>query len=562
MNPMGGWVSKLAGAAFAIAVAAYSFAAEAPSRQGGVLRVVERAEPKTFNPVIALDAPSRDILRRMNADLISIDRGSQQTFPALAESWTRSADGLTYIVKLRKGIRFSDGDPFTADDVIFSFSVYLDPKVHSPQRDLLLIGDRPIESRKVDAWTVEFHLPQPYAAAERLFDSVAMLPKHRLEPAWRDGTLAQTWSLGANPKEIAGLGPFRLKEYRPGDRVILERNPFYWRANGKDPLPYLDAIEFRFVADEDAQLARFAAGEVDILNRLNPKEIQYLQSKDAELADLGPGLDYNFLCFNLSAGASKSEWFGRPEFRQALSLATDRDAMVRLIFQGRATALWGNVTPGNKLWYNSQVPRPARNLAAARAMLRSAGFRMKDRLYDSAGKSVEFSILVSASSAERVQAATMLQADWKELGIDARVVTMEFRSMIDRVLNTRQFDTCIMGLGGGDADPNSEMNVWLSSGDMHLWNPNQQRPSTAWESEIDSLMHQQMVTLDYSARKGIYDRVQQIIAAQLPMLFLFSPHVVVAQRGTVGNFRPSILDHQTLWNSDELFLKRSAPARP
>ena len=560
---MSGWAR--AGFAFAAAVCAV-WAAE-PPRHGGILHVVERAEPKTFNPAIALDAPSRDVLRRMHADLISIDRGSQETVPALAESWTRSADGLTYVLKLRSGVRFSDGEAFTADDVVFSFAVYLDEKVGSPQRDLLMIGDRPIECRKVDARTVAFRLPQPYAAAERLFDSVAMLPKHRLEQSWNEGKLAQAWSLGADPREIAGLGPFRLKEYRPGDRVVLERNPYYWRAEGSEPLPYLDAIEFRFVPDEDAQLARFAAGEVDILNRLNPKAIQYLQQKGAELADLGPGLEYNFLCFNLSPGAAKSEWFGRTGFRRALSLAVDREAMARLIFQGRAVPLWGQVTPGNKLWYSAELPRPARNVEAARAMLRAAGFRrdgapLDGPLRDPAGKPVEFSILVSASSAERVQMATMLQADWKELGIDARVAQVEFRSMIDRVLHTRQFDTCVMGLGGGDADPNAEMNVWLASGGMHLWNPNQQHPATAWESEMDALMRRQMVTLDYRERKRLYDRVQQIVGEQLPMLFLVSPDVVVAQRGTVGNFRPSILDHQTLWNSDQLFLTRSAPRRP
>ena len=533
-----------AGVAASFFAAALVAADSAPQR-GGVLRVVERSEPKTFNPVIALDAPSRDILRRMHADLISIDRQTQKTVPALAESWTRSSDGRTYRLKLRKDVRFSDGEPFTADDVVFSFAVYLDEKVGSPQRDLLLIENRPLECRKLDALTVEFHLPQPYAAAERLFDSVAILPKHRLEAAWRQGKLQDAWTLAASLEEIVGLGPFRLKAYSPGERVVLERNPYYW----KKQLPNLDGIEFRFLTDEDVQLARFAAGEVDILNRLNSKSIQYLQSRGTALADLGPGLEYNFLCFNLSPSSTKLAWFGSKLFRQALSLAVDREAMARIIFQGRAAPIWGHVSPGNKLWFASDLARPARNVPAARRMLSDAGL---------AGKPIGFSILVSASSSERVQMATMLQADWKEIGIKVNIVTLEFRAMLDRVLNARQFDACILGLGGGDADPNPEMNVWLSSGAMHLWNPNQTHPASDWEAEIDTLMRRQMVTLDHAARKRIYDRVQQIVAEQLPMIFLVSPHVVVAQRGNVGNFRPAILDHQTLWNADELFLNRSA----
>jgi peptide/nickel transport system substrate-binding protein len=514
------------------------------AQRGGILHVAQRAEPKTFNPVIAMDAPSRDILRRIHADLITIDRQSQKTVPGLAESWTRSPDGRVYRLTLRKGARFSDGEPFTADDVVFSFAVYLDETVNSPQRDLLLIDGRPIECRKIDATTVEFRLPQPYAAAERLFDSVAMLPKHRLESAWRSGKLQNAWTLATPVDEIAGLGPFRLKSYAPGQRVVLERNPNYW----KKPLPNLDGIEFRFLPDEDVQLAQFAAGDIDILNRLDPKAIRFLEARGAAVTDLGPGLEYNFLCFNLSPGSSKLDLFSRQEFRQALSLAVDRDAMARLIFQGRAAPIWTNVTPGNKLWYAPEIHRPGRDLQGARELLRQAGI---------AGKPIEFSILVSATSPERVQMATMLQSDWKDLGIQVNVVTLEFRSMLDRVLKTRQFDTCILGLGGGDADPNPEMNVWLSSGAMHLWRPSQSRPATSWEAEIDALMRGQMITLDYGARKHKYSRVQQILSDQQPMIFLVSPHVVVAQRGNVGNFNPSILDHQTLWNADQLYLARS-----
>ncbi|MBZ5602524.1 MAG: ABC transporter substrate-binding protein [Acidobacteriia bacterium] len=543
------WIRRTGAVALAASILQTALlAADAAPQHGGTLRVVQRAEPKTFNPVVALDAPSRDILRRIHADLISIDRQTQTTVPALAESWTRSKDGRTYRLKLRKEVRFSDGAPFTAADVVFSFAVYLDEKIKSPQRDLLLIDDRPIECRAIDAWTVEFRLPQPYAAAERLFDSVALLPKHRLENAWRQGNLQDAWSLSTPPEEIAGLGPFRLKSYSPGERVVLERNPYYW----KKSLPNLDAIEFRFLPDEDVQLARFVAGDVDILNRVNPKSARYLQSKGASLADLGPGLEYNFLCFNLSPNSSKRAWFENRDFRQALSLAVDREAMARIIFQSRAAPIWGHVSPGNKLWYFAQLPRTPRNVPAARELLKRAGF---------AGKPMDFSILVSASSAERVQMATMLQSDWKEIGISVNIVTLEFRAMLDRVLNTRQFDTCILGLGGGDADPNPEMNVWLSSGAMHLWNPNQPHPATPWEAELDSLMHRQMVTLDYAARKQAYDRVQQIVAEQAPMIFLVSPHVVVAQRGNVGNFRPAILDHQTLWNADELYLKTAGPVQ-
>ena len=542
--------------------------ADAPKREqpqwGGILHVAQRAGPRTFNPITAVDAPSLEVIRRIHADLISIDRFTQKTVPALAESWTRSPDGKRYILKLRKGVHFSDGASFGADDVVFSWSVYLDERLHSPQRDLLLIGGQPIGVSRKDALTVEFVLPQPRASAERLFDSVAMLPRHRLEPLWKAGKLADAWPVSVNPTEVVGLGPFRLKEYKPGESVVLERNPYYWRAapeSGKS-LPYLGGIEFRLLPDEGAQLARFVAGDLDVLNRLSMNAVSYLESKGAAVTDLGPGFEYNFLCFNLSPRAPKLAWFGSREFRQALSLAADRDGMAQVVFQGRATPIWGHVSPGNSEWYSSRVPHPARSIPQAKELLKRAGFRWNasSQLVDAGGARVEFSILVSTSSPERVQMATMLQSDFAQLGISVIVSPLEFRSMLDRVTNTRQFDTVLLGLGGGDGGPNSEMNVWLSSGGTHLWNPNQKQPSSEWEAEIDGLMERQMVALNAAERKELYGRVQEIVVEQSPMIFLVSPHVVVAQRGGVGNFRPAMMDHFTLWNAGELFLRRGGPA--
>ncbi len=525
----------------------------APPPRGGVLRVAQRTEPKTLNPVTAIDAPSREVLRRLHADLISIDRVTQRTEPALAESSTQSADGREFAVRLRKGLRFSDGHPFNADDVLFSFAVYEDPAVASPQRDLLMVHGKPIEVRKVDDLTVAFQTAAPYAVTDRLFDSVPMLPRHKLEAVWRAGKLREAWAVTAAPAELAGLGPFRLKHYVPGEHILLERNPYYYRRL----LPHLDGLDFRFLPDEDLQLARFVSGDLDMLSRLNPQAISYLESRHLPATDLGPGLAYEFVCLNLSGGAGeKTAWFQKPEFKRALSLAVDRDAMARLIFRGRAAPLWGHVSPGNKLWFHAGLARPPRDVSAAKKLLAEAGFREDGGvLKDRAGHPVEFSMLVSASSPERVQMASMLREDWKSLGISMTPAPLEFRSLIERVLTSRQFEACLLGLGGGDADPNPELNVWLSSGAMHLWNPGQKQPATSWERELDELMQRQMTTLNYAARKRLYDRAQQIIAWEAPMIFLLSPHVVVAQNGRVGNFRPAILDHQTLWNVDELFLE-------
>ncbi len=252
-------------------------------RYGGSLVVAQGAEPKTLNPVTAADARSREVIGRMTADLIHINRDSQKTEPALARSWTTSRDGRVFTLKLRRGLRFSDGQPFNADDVVFSFQVYLDEKIHSPQRDLLIVGGKPLAVQKVDSYTVRFTLAQPYAAAERIFDSLAMMPRHLLEKPYREGRFEQVWNVNTPPAEMAGMGPFRLKQYIPGQRIVLERNPYFWKIDQKkNRLPYLDELVFLFVGNEDAQVMRFQAGDTDIMSRVNAENYALLVPRRAK----------------------------------------------------------------------------------------------------------------------------------------------------------------------------------------------------------------------------------------------------------------------------------------
>jgi len=538
---------------------------------GGRLVVGLRAEPKTLNPVTAEDAVSREVIGGLMADLVHINRSTQQSEPALAKSWKVSADGLTYTLKLRRGIRFSDGLPFDADDVIFSWAVYTDQKIDSPQRDLLILDGKPIQVTKVDPYMVRFTLTRPYAAAERLFDSLAILPRHILDRPYREGRFLQQWALNTPASQIVGLGPFRLKQYLPGQRMVLERNPYYWKADAsKRRLPYLDELVFVFAGNENARLMQFEAGETDVVNRLSAQNYSLLarQSGGLQLDDLGPSTEYNFLLFNLNELSSshvpeierKQAWFRDLRFRQAVSAAIDRESIVRLAYGGRGTPLWGNVSPGNKLWVDASLPHPQRSLDSAQQLLKSAGFSWNPtgNLLDPSGRPVEFSIIVASSNSQRMEMATIIQDDLSKLGMQVNVVPLEFRALLQRVFQNYNYEATILGLGGGDADPNAEMNVWVSNGSTHLWHQGEAHPATAWEAEVDRLMNQQMLTLNYKRRKRLYDQVQQIIAANLPMVFLATPDVLVAAKPAVGNFHPAVLEPTTLWNVDQLYLRRGA----
>ncbi len=531
-----------------------------------------RGEPKTLNPLIATDTRSREVIAVMQADLVHINRATQLTEPALARSWKISPDGLAYTLVLRQGIKFSDGQPLDADDVLFTFRVYLDENVHAPQRDFLIVGGKPIVVRKVDARTVVFQLAKSYGVGERLFDGLAILPRHLLEKPYQEGKLGPIGSLATAADQWAGLGPFRLKEYVAGQRLVLQRNPYYWKSDAKgNRLPYVDELVFLFVPNADAQVLKFQSGETDMISQLGAENFSVLsrQQRGYTMTDAGPGLEYNFLFFNLNDAGEKTtpemqrkqKWFSEVKFRQAVSAAVDREAIVRLVYQGRGAALWGLVAPGNRRWGNDKLPHPARSLDRARTLLKEARFSWSNgpngesTLLDSDGKPVEFSVLTSSSNADRAKMAALIQDDLKQLGMRAQVVPLESRSLLDRVTQSRDYDACIMGIASYDADPNPDISVWLSSGGLHLWNPSQTHPATPWEAEIDRLIGEQMSAPTFEQRKKLYDRAQEILAENQPMIFLASPDILAGAKNSIGNFHPAVLEPYVLWNVEQLYIK-------
>ncbi|MDQ2712268.1 MAG: ABC transporter substrate-binding protein [Acidobacteriota bacterium] len=537
---------------------------------GGTLVISQRSEPKTLNPLIANDGSSREIIGLFTADLIHINRYTQLPEPALAMSWTTSVDRRRYTLQLRRGLRFSDGHPFDADDVIFSFQCYLDEKVHSPQRDLLVISGVPISLRKIDQSTVVFTLAQPYAAAERLFDSFAILPRHLLEQSYSQKKLAGAWGLTTPPEQIAGLGPFRLKQYVPGQRIVLERNPYYWKKDlNLRTLPYLAKIETLFAGSGDAEAMRFDAGDTDVISRLDAADFAVLEKDQRQrgfhLYDLGPGLEYDFLFFNENAlppGTwpsleQKQSWFSETAFRQAISNAIDRDSLVRLAYRGRAQPLSVPVSAGNRLWVDHKIPPPSRSSDQARRLLRSAGFSWNadGSLVGPNGTLVTFSLAFNAGKPAPAQMAVLIQQDLKALGIRVALDPLEFHTLLDRVFTSFKYEAAIIGLADGDSDPNPELNVLSSNGSDHVWSlkPGNLPP---WQREIDKLMQEQLYAPNYQVRKSIYDRVQELLWKNVPVICLISPDILVGAKDKVGNFRPAILSNSTLWNAEQLFVRQ------
>src|SRR6185312_3571809 len=208
----------------------------APIRGGGVfggeLRVPIASAPQTFNPVFGTDASAKLIASLTQADLMHINPRTLAVEPALATA-VEHRTPTRWIVHLRHGVRFSDGEPFTAQDVAFSFRVYTDEKLDPPGRELLTVNGKPITCKVVDETTVEMDLPAPLAVGDRVFDSVWMLPRHKLASAYEAGKFEHAWDSGTALGELTGLGPFRVAGLQPGQEIRLERNPQFWRSDAQ-----------------------------------------------------------------------------------------------------------------------------------------------------------------------------------------------------------------------------------------------------------------------------------------------------------------------------------------
>jgi len=517
--------------------------APARGQSGGELHFCLHGEPKTFNPVLVDDEASENVRYLTGGVLIRLNRQSQALEPALATSWEISRDRRTITFHLRKDLHFSDGTPFTAEDVAYTMKLLMDPRTHSPTGDAFRSGEGSLEVRTPAADLVVITFPAPIAGLDRLFDQVAILSAH------------------SPKKEMAVLGPFFVSDYKPGSYVLLARNPNYWKRDTQGHvLPYLDSVRLDIQRNRDIELVRFRRGELQLINRLDAEQFERLRHDNpAATRNAGTGLDAEEFWFNESPTAPLSEykkaWFRMTEFRQAVSMAINRADLCRIVYGGYAKPAYGPVSPSNHFWFNSSLEDRRYDPKGALAMLAQAGFRYENEvLKDSAGNRVEFNLITNSGNAAREKMSVMIQQDLLQVGIKVNVVTLDFPSLIERMTRTLDYDACLLGLVNTDLDPDSQMTVWLSSGENHQWNPNQKTPATSWEAEIDKLMKEQASARTDNERKAKFDRVQQIVAEQQPFIYLLNKDVLLAVSPALLGTAPVVLNPQAFWNAETLRL--------
>lgn len=513
--------------------------------QGGELHFCLHNEPKTFDPFKVEEDASVSIRYLTAGVLIRLNRQTQELEPGLAQSWSISKDGRQITFHLRSGILFSDGTPFSAADVAYTMQQVMDPALHSATGDAFRSGTGNIETKIISPNEIAIKFPAQIAGLDRLFDQVAIVSEH------------------SSKKEMAVLGPFMVADYKPGASVLLKSNPNYWKKDEQGRrLPYLDSIRLDIQPNRDVEMLEFKRGEIDMINSLDSEYFDKLAAASPQLVhDAGPSLDSEQLWFNevgkAPIPAYKQNWFRSANFRRAISEAMNREDLSRIVYHGHAQPAMGPFSPANKFWFNADLKPPVYSPEGALKALEADGFRMENgTLKDKDGNAVVFSIATNAGNKTREKMAVLIQDDLQKIGIHVNVAMLDFPSLIGRMTQTYDYEAIILGLTNVDLDPNSEMNVWLSSAENHQWNPKEATPETTWEAEIDQQMRAQASSNDPKKRKAAFDRVQAIVEEEQPFIFLINKNALSAVSPAVRGAAPVILSPQTFWNAERLTVTR------
>ncbi len=553
--------------------------------RGGSLTLATISEPLTFNLAISRDAGSSDVLGYLFEGLTETSWLTGEVEPALAESWERSEDGLTWTFHLRSDVTWHDGEPFTAHDVDFTFNrIIYNDEIEDTDRatfefrylddDGAWLTDRMTVSA-TDDHTVQITLPVPFAPFLRALGA-PIFPEHLLAPHVDEGTFASVWGLDTDPAEIVGTGPFTISSYEPGERLVLHRNPNYWMTDGDgNRLPYLDEITHVIVEELGDELAAFLDGGSDV-HGVGGAEYAELEPLGADhnftIHRRGPQFGTTFLAFNMNPGSNpetgepyldpiKVEWFANTLFRQAVAYSIDKDTIIDELQDGFGFRQWAFISPAAGDFHNPDVRRYEYDPARAKEILDDLGWTDRDGdgvREDSDGNPIEFMLVTNTDNTVRARTTEHIAQGMEAIGLGVDYRGIEFGELVDQLNASYDWETMVIGFTGGP-EPHNGIGFWHSSGDLHLWHPNQESPATDWEAQIDNLFVSASTEFDHEARVAHYHRAQEIAAENVPVVFTTGPERLTAVRNVFANTAPTLFG---VWDIRFLYRTDLAPEAP
>lgn len=546
---------------------------------GGVLASSTIGEgPKTFNPWNSTDATSSMLGELMFDGLVTTDAYTGKVIPAMAESFEIDKTGCIYTVKLRKGLKWSDGKPITSEDVVFTWKdIIAGGFGNTSMLDNAMIDGKPPYVFASDKYTIKFVTSKPFAPFLRQLNQ-SIAPKHILEPIVKKGKkeFASFWGVTTPPEKLVTSGTFKISAYIPAQRVEFVRNPDYYAVDKKgQKLPYLDKYIIYIVGDINNQVLKFEAGQLDIISVNGSNAARFKEAEknsDYKIYNLGPDTGTTFLTLNLNTRKNengkyyvdpvKQTWFTDKNFRKAVSLCLDRTGIVANVLRGVGAPLY-TAESLSSIFLNEKLKNgEPGNIEKAKEFLKNSGYfyDKKNQLFDKNGNKVEFNLFTNAGNTEREAVGVMIKQDLKELGISVNFKPIEFNVLVGKLTEALDWDAVILGLTGSQLEPHSGRNVWSSTGTLHMFNQRKGDEITnpkdilPWEKEIDELYEEGAKTVDFEKRKEIYDRYQEIIYEQNPFIYIYSPLRIYAIRNKFGNLNPAPIGGAT-HNLEEIYIK-------
>jgi peptide/nickel transport system substrate-binding protein len=547
--------------AFAIAISALAFLAgcrvnrpASDHEKNQILYTAVASDPRTFNPILITDATSGALTGDLFESLIRLNPVTTLPEAGLAEKWDIAPDSKAITFHLRRGVKWFDGEPVTAHDVLFTLDVIYDPKVPNSIRPAITIDRQRIVAEAPDDYTVVMHLPKPFAPL--LYSiGIPVMPAHILEPVWKAGNFNHTWGIDTPPDKLVGDGPYRMTHYAQSQLVRYDRNNDYWMKDEHGAqLPRLHGQTVTIVQDQNAAYLRYLSGQIDVYGP-RTEEVAPLLDKvknhELDIAVQQIGIDTGSLFFTFNRNPRhfvkngvtnpKLEWFTDLRFLQAIAHTLDKKAMIELVFHGLAVPAVADISPENKIFHNPNLKDYDYDPKLAAAMLEAAGYHLvKPGLRtDPKGNRLEFDLTTNTGSPERNEMSTIFKQDVESLGIKVNYRPLEFTTLVDKLDSSFDWDCVLIGFTGG-VEPNDGANFYRSSGNLHLWNPNQPKPATAWEAEIDTLLDNGASEMDPNKRAPYYWRIQQILHDNLPILETVRQQRYASWKNSVENYQPKV----------------------
>ncbi|MBU1112860.1 MAG: ABC transporter substrate-binding protein [Candidatus Omnitrophica bacterium] len=540
-------------------------------KYGGELVLSTVTDPKSFNPIVSKESNVGAIMGLVFEGLTRTNGVTTEVEPNLAQSWEVSEDGKVWTFHLRQDVNWSDGVPFTAADVVFTFNqLIFNLDIETSSRDVFTIEGKIFKVEELDKFTVRFILPVKFAPFLRGMGQ-EILPKHLLEKVVSKGKFNYHWGLDTKLEDIVGTGPFMLSKYLPAERITLVKNPNYWRKDKQNKrLPYIDKIIYLVVQNQDVAVLKFEQGQIDYYG-LRGQDYPILKPKEKEgnfkVYNTGPDFGTNFLLFNQNRDKNKKtkkpyvseyklNWFTELKFRKAVACAIDKDSIINIVMNGLGSRQDSAMSPSAGFFYNPNVEKYEYSIEKAKVLLKEIGIYDRDQdgiAEDDQGNKIEFNLFTNSENTQRLALANIIKKDLEQLGFKVNFVPLSFNQLTSKLDSTFDWDALILGFTGG-IEPHFGNNVWQSSGHLHAWYPKQPKPATSWEAEIDKIFNQAVQELDRDKRKQFYDRWQEIVAQELPLIYTVLPQSIFAVRNKFGNLNPTPYGG-AFHNLEEIYIK-------